>query len=99
MTARAWWPAPSAWPACRPVQRVLPEAEPEAGVRQLRLRHPHHRIRINRNGWLSTLRTEIGDHQLEAGLWLEHNRSSAYRRWYALDVNNPARRTTAPAIR
>jgi hypothetical protein len=54
---------------------------------------------INRGGWLSTLRKEIGDHQLEAGLWLEHNRSSAYRRWYALDVNNPRRRMTAPAIR
>ncbi|NGZ84226.1 TonB-dependent receptor [Duganella aceris] len=45
---------------------------------------------INRNGWLSTLNTEFGDHKLQAGLWLEHNRSSAYRRWYALDVNNPS---------
>ncbi|MYM26823.1 TonB-dependent receptor plug domain-containing protein [Duganella sp. CY15W] len=45
---------------------------------------------INRNGWLSTLTTEIGDHKLQGGLWLEHNRSSAYRRWYALDVNNPS---------
>ncbi|MGV7209131.1 TonB-dependent receptor [Oxalobacteraceae bacterium A2-2] len=44
---------------------------------------------INRNGWLSTLRSEIGDHKLQAGFWLEHNRSSAYRRWYALDVNKP----------
>ena len=45
---------------------------------------------INRNGWLSTLNTEFGDHKLQAGLWLEHNRSSAYRRWYALDANNPS---------
>lgn len=45
---------------------------------------------INRNGWLSTLNTEFGDHKLQAGFWLEHNRSSAYRRWYALDVNNPS---------
>jgi iron complex outermembrane receptor protein len=45
---------------------------------------------INRNGWLSTLNTEYGNHKLQAGLWLEHNRSSAYRRWYALDVNNPS---------
>jgi hypothetical protein len=45
---------------------------------------------INRNGWLSNFKTEIGDHNLQAGLWLEHNRSSAYRRWYALDVNNPS---------
>ena len=46
--------------------------------------------RINRGGLLSTLRTEIGAHQLEAGLWLERNLSSAYRRWYALDVNQPS---------
>jgi hypothetical protein len=45
---------------------------------------------INRSGWLSTLNTEFGDHKLQAGLWLESNRSSAYRRWYALDVNNPS---------
>ncbi|WP_373988397.1 TonB-dependent receptor [Duganella sp. BuS-21] len=45
---------------------------------------------INRNGWLSTLNTEFGDHKLQAGFWFEHNRSSAYRRWYALDVNNPS---------
>ncbi|MYM25151.1 TonB-dependent receptor plug domain-containing protein [Duganella sp. FT135W] len=45
---------------------------------------------INRNGWLSTLNTEIGDHKIQTGFWLEHNRSSAYRRWYALDVNNPS---------
>lgn len=45
---------------------------------------------INRRGVLSTVRTEIGDHQLQAGIWFEHNQSSAYRRWYALDVNNPS---------
>nr|WP_315252432.1 TonB-dependent receptor [uncultured Duganella sp.] len=45
---------------------------------------------INRNGWLSTLKTELGDHNLQAGLWFEHNRSSAYRRWYALDATNPS---------
>jgi len=45
---------------------------------------------INRRGWLSTLSTGFGDHKLEGGLWLEHNRSSAYRRWYALDANNPS---------
>lgn len=46
--------------------------------------------RINRGGLLSTLRTEIGEHQIEAGLWFERNLSSAYRRWYALDLNNPS---------
>jgi hypothetical protein len=45
---------------------------------------------IKRGGLLSNLRSELGDHKLEGGLWLEHNRSSAYRRWYALDVNNPS---------
>jgi hypothetical protein len=45
---------------------------------------------INRNGWLSTVSSEFGNHKLQAGLWLEHNRSSAYRRWYALDANNPS---------
>ncbi len=45
---------------------------------------------INRNGWLSNLRSEFGNHTVQAGLWFEHNRSSAYRRWYALDVNHPS---------
>lgn len=45
---------------------------------------------INRSGYLSSLTTELGDHKLQASLWLESNRSSAYRRWYALDVNNPS---------
>ena len=44
---------------------------------------------IRRAGLQSTLRKEWGDHQFEAGLWLEHNRSQAYRRWYALDVAHP----------
>lgn len=46
--------------------------------------------RINRFGELSTLRKELGNHQIEAGLWLEHNKSEAFRRWYALDVNKPS---------
>ena len=46
--------------------------------------------RINRTGWLSTLRSEIGSHTLQAGLWFEKNASQAYRRWYALDANNPS---------
>ena len=45
---------------------------------------------INRSGYLSNLTTELGDHKLQASLWLESNRSSAYRRWYAFDVNNPS---------
>jgi iron complex outermembrane receptor protein len=38
---------------------------------------------------MSTVRSTWGGHQLEIGGWLEHNRSSAYRRWYQLDVNRP----------
>ncbi|MFZ6656921.1 TonB-dependent receptor [Undibacterium sp. TJN19] len=45
---------------------------------------------IHRSGWLSNLRTSYGNHQIELGGWWEHNESSAYRRWYALDVNNPS---------
>ena len=45
---------------------------------------------INRSGYLSSLTSEFGNHKLQASLWLESNRSSAYRRWYALDVNNPS---------
>jgi hypothetical protein len=52
---------------------------------------------INRSGVLSTLRHEIGNHQLQAGVWFEHNKSSAYRRWYALDVNNPSSPYDRPA--
>jgi hypothetical protein len=46
--------------------------------------------RINRQGWLSNLRWDLGDHRVQASLWFEHNNSGAYRRWYALDVNNPS---------
>ncbi|NKI72238.1 TonB-dependent receptor plug domain-containing protein [Collimonas pratensis] len=52
---------------------------------------------INRNGYISTLRWDVGSHQLETGFWLEHNRSEAYRRWYGLDVNNPSSPYTRPS--
>lgn len=45
---------------------------------------------IHRSGLISNLRSEFGNHQLEFGGWWEHNESSAYRRWYPLDVNNPS---------
>ncbi|MFG6465040.1 TonB-dependent receptor [Roseateles sp. BYS87W] len=44
---------------------------------------------IHRGGVLSRLDAELDDHHLQAGLWVEQNRSSAYRRWYAFDINNP----------
>ncbi|CAN5183536.1 TonB-dependent receptor [soil metagenome] len=52
--------------------------------------------RINRGGLISTLRAELGNHQFEIGGWYEHQASSAYRRWYALDVNNPSSPYTRP---
>ncbi len=45
---------------------------------------------INRAGVQSILRVELGAHKLQGGVWFEHNESQAYRRWYALDVNNPS---------
>jgi iron complex outermembrane recepter protein len=44
---------------------------------------------IDRLGGISTLKATLGDHQIEAGFWYEHNKSSAYRRWYPFDVNHP----------
>ena len=44
---------------------------------------------INRGGIISTLRAELGNHDIEIGGWYEHQRSHAFRRWYAVDVNNP----------
>jgi iron complex outermembrane receptor protein len=52
---------------------------------------------INRDGIISTLHWDLGNHTIETGFWLEHNRSDAYRRWYALDVNNPTSPYTRPA--
>ena len=51
---------------------------------------------INREGLLSTLHVDLGNHQIEIGGWYEHQSSSAFRRWYALDVNNPSSPYTRP---
>ncbi len=53
--------------------------------------------RIDREGILSTLHVDLGKHQIELGGWYEHQSSSAYRRWYADDVNNPTSPYTRPA--
>ncbi len=45
--------------------------------------------RIDRGGLVSNLDINLGAHRVQAGMWLEHNSSSAYRRWYALDVTKP----------
>ncbi|MGZ5201598.1 MAG: TonB-dependent receptor [Telluria sp.] len=52
--------------------------------------------KINRQGFLSTVQADLGEHHLQAGLWYEHNDADAYRRWYALDVNNPSSPYTRP---
>jgi iron complex outermembrane recepter protein len=44
---------------------------------------------INRRGFLSSVDWVAGNNQLDAGVWYELNRSGQYRRWYALDVNDP----------
>ncbi|HWI86207.1 MAG TPA: TonB-dependent receptor [Sphingomonas sp.] len=52
--------------------------------------------KINRGGIISTLAIELGDHQIEIGGWYEHQHSSAYRRWYAFDINKPSSPYTRP---
>jgi outer membrane receptor protein involved in Fe transport len=52
--------------------------------------------RIDRGGLLSIIKAEIGNHSIEAGGWFERQSSSAFRRWYALDVNNPSSPYTRP---
>ncbi|WP_293907305.1 TonB-dependent receptor [Phenylobacterium sp.] len=45
--------------------------------------------RINRGGVISTLTWQLGDHQIEAGGWLEHNEPAQHRVWYPfLAANN-----------
>ncbi len=52
--------------------------------------------RIDREGVLSTLHVDLGNHQIELGGWYEHQSSSAYRRWYAVDASNPSSPYTRP---
>ncbi len=44
---------------------------------------------IGRAGLLGAWRAQYGSHKVELGGWVEHNRSSAYRRWYALQRQDP----------
>ncbi len=43
---------------------------------------------IHRVGERSTLNWQLGDHQIEAGLWYEHNDEGQARRWYAFSGAN-----------
>lgn len=53
--------------------------------------------RIDRQGVISALDLNLGDHKIEFGGWFEHNSTTQWRRWYAVDVNNPGLST--PYIR
>jgi len=44
--------------------------------------------RINRGGLISTLNWQLGDHQIEAGAWLEHNEPAQHRVWYPFSAAN-----------
>ncbi|GIU66401.1 TonB-dependent receptor [Candidatus Phycosocius spiralis] len=44
--------------------------------------------RINRSGGLSTLNWEIGDHKIDAGVWIEHNEPAQHRVWYPMTAAN-----------
>ena len=53
--------------------------------------------RIDRYGVISALDIELGAHKIELGGWYERNNTTQWRRWYAVDVNNPGAST--PYIR
>jgi len=53
--------------------------------------------RIDRGGVISALNLDLGNHKIELGGWFERNSTTQYRRWYAVDINNPAAST--PYIR
>ena len=53
--------------------------------------------RIDREGVISALNLEVGNHKIELGGWFEHNSTTQWRRWYGVDVNNPA--SSSPYIR
>jgi hypothetical protein len=44
---------------------------------------------INRAGFISNWQGRFGAHQWQTGIWMERNRSDAYRRWYGLDQQRP----------
>ncbi|MBU6267653.1 MAG: TonB-dependent receptor plug domain-containing protein [Sphingomonadales bacterium] len=53
--------------------------------------------RIDRKGLISALNIDLGDHKVELGGWFEHNSTTQWRRWYAVDATKPA--TSTPYIR
>jgi hypothetical protein len=53
--------------------------------------------RIDREGVISALNVDLGRHKIELGGWFEHNSTTQWRRWYGVDVKNPA--SSTPYIR
>ena len=44
--------------------------------------------RINRGGLISTFKWQLGNHQIEAGAWWEHNEDAQHRVWYPFSAAN-----------
>jgi hypothetical protein len=53
--------------------------------------------RIDREGVISSLQVDLGKHHIELGGWFEHNSTTQWRRWYAVNIANPDNST--PYIR
>ncbi|MBW8755294.1 MAG: TonB-dependent receptor plug domain-containing protein [Sphingomonadales bacterium] len=53
--------------------------------------------RIDRWGAITALNLDLGRHKIELGGWFEHNSTTQWRRWYAVDGSNP--NTSTPYIR
>jgi iron complex outermembrane receptor protein len=53
--------------------------------------------RIDRGGVISALNIDIGAHKIELGGWFEHNSTTQWRRWYGVNVADPA--SSTPYIR
>ncbi len=53
--------------------------------------------KIERGGAVTALNIDLGAHKIELGAWYEHNSTTQWRRWYGVNVNDPASNT--PYIR
>ncbi|MEP9359908.1 TonB-dependent receptor plug domain-containing protein [Sphingomonas sp. KR3-1] len=53
--------------------------------------------RIDREGGITALNIDLGNHKIELGGWFEHNSTTQWRRWYAVPAANPG--ISTPYIR
>jgi hypothetical protein len=53
--------------------------------------------RIDRGGLIMAFNADLGSHKLELGGWFEHNSTTQWRRWYAVNVAKPE--NSSPYIR